>query len=125
MKKTIIFIVALCLLTGCTTTSGAKIDQNKLNQIKKGITTEKEVLSLLGDPNSRTVNSYGQTILSYSHSKMTGRITNYIPVVNFFVNGLDMKMELLIVSIDKTGKVESYYWGDSTRTLNSGLLNSQ
>ena len=65
MKKHLFFIVLLFQL-GCAT-SGKLIDQDKLSQIKEGVTTKQEVISLLGKPDMIIHTSDAKEIMMYTH----------------------------------------------------------
>ena len=110
------------LLFGCATV-GAPIKQNSLTQIKEGITTEKEVLSILGNPQMKTLNSDGKTIMLYSYTKVSNRAENFIPIVGLFTNTMDMNQQMLTILLDKSGVVEKYTMNDSDSKINSGLFN--
>ena len=121
MKK--LLAVLLCLgLSGCAT-SGKPIAQDKVLQIKEGITTKQEVLALLGNPSSDTLNGDGKEILMYMYVNYKTRASTFIPVVGLMTGGGDMKQQSVQILIDKTGKVEKYILTDSQTPVNSGLLN--
>jgi len=56
MKKLILLVITIAL-TGCATV-GKPIDQNKMSQIKEGITTEQEVVAILGNPYMKTLSQF-------------------------------------------------------------------
>lgn len=125
MNKNIIVVGIFSLfLSGCAT-SGTKIDQDKLTQIKKGVTTEQEVIAILGNPHTKTLSSDGKIIMFYQYVKVKNRASNFIPVVNIMTGGLDMQQQMLTVLVGVDGKVEQYTLNDSTSAINSGLLNTQ
>ncbi len=111
-------------ILGCAS-SGKKIEQNKVSQIKEGVTTEQEIISLFGPPYIKTLNSDGKIIMSYQYTKIKNRASNFIPVVNILNGGMDMHQQLLIVLINKEGKVEKYTINDANSEINSGLLNAK
>lgn len=122
MKRYSILIFFLIMLTGCATV-GKKVDQDKLGQIKEGVTSEQEVIRLLGNPYMKTLSSDGKTIMLYQYAKVKNRAANFIPVVNIFAGGMDMRQQMLTVLIGKNGKVDKYTMNDSNNAINSGLLN--
>lgn len=122
MKKYIFFFIFF-LISGCSTV-GNKIEQEKVSQIKEGVTTEQEVINILGKPYMKTLNSDGKIIMLYQYTKVKNRASNFIPVVGLINGGMDMQQQMLTVLIGKDGKVDKYTLNDSATAINSGLLNS-
>jgi len=123
MKRLVYLFITLVFLSGCVT-SGTKIDQNKVTQIKEGITTEQNVIQLLGNPYTKTLTSDGRTIMLYHYVKVKNRASNFIPVANLLVGGMDMQQQMLTVLIGQDGKVEKYTLNDSATPINSGMINT-
>ncbi|MDD4980245.1 MAG: outer membrane protein assembly factor BamE [Candidatus Omnitrophica bacterium] len=126
-KKTVIFlpfIISVSILLGCASV-GNKIEQDKVSQIKEGVTTGQEVVSLLGTPYMKTLDSNGKTIMLYQYTKVKNRASNFIPIVNIFGGGMDMRQQMLTILVDKEGKVEKYTLNDTNTEINSGLTNTK
>jgi len=124
MKQFYLIIICLILISGCATV-GTQINQANLAQIKKGVTTQKEVISLMGQPYMQTITSDGKIIMMYQYTKVKNRTANFIPVVNILAGGMDMKQQILQILIDENDIVEKYIFTDSNSDINSGLLNTQ
>ena len=123
MKK--ILTVLICLaLTGCAT-SGTRIQPDKVKQIKEGVTTQEEVIELMGKPFMQNLTSDGKIIMMYQYTKVKNRATNFIPIANLLAGGMDMEQQIFQVLIDKNGVVEKYMFTDTSSPINSGLLNTQ
>ena len=123
MKK--ILAVLICLgLIGCATT-GTRIEQDKVKQIKEGIATQEEVIALMGKPFMQNITSDGKIIMMYQYTKVKNRATNFIPVVNILAGGMDMEQQIFQILIDENGVVEKYIFTDTNSPINSGLLNIQ
>ncbi len=120
----LLFLFCIFISLGCATT-GKKIDQNKVSQIKEGVTTEQEVISLLGAPFMRTLDSNGKIIMVYQYAKIRNRASNFIPIVNILNGGMDMRQQMLTILIGKEEKVEKYTLNDANSEINSGLLNTK
>lgn len=118
-----VFLIAL-FMCGCATT-GTRIETDKVQQIKEGITTEKEVIDILGSPWQKTLGSDGKTLMVYQYTKVKNRAQNFIPIVGLLAGGMDMDQQMLTVLIGKDGKVEKYTFNDSKSPINSGLLNTR
>lgn len=123
MKKLFCILVMTILLSGCAS-SGTKIDQNRVRQIKEGVTTKEEVIRLLGNPFTQTLTSDKKVVMMFQYTKVKNRVSNFIPVVNLLAGGVDMKQQILQILIDENGLVEKYIFTDSDNPINSGLLNT-
>jgi hypothetical protein len=96
------FACCVLALTGCTsTTTGQKIETDKLAQIQKGKTTESEVVSLLGPPMSTMEIPGGKKVLNYSYTHAAGHATgtSFVPYVNFFAGRAKGSSEFQHVSL--------------------------
>jgi outer membrane protein assembly factor BamE (lipoprotein component of BamABCDE complex) len=123
MKNIFILLLAIVSMAGCAT-SGRAIDQNRVEQIKEGVTTEQEVIQLLGTPYMKTLDSNGKVIMLYQYTKVKNRASNFIPVVGLFNTKMDMQQKMLTVLVGKDGKVEKYTFNDSNSEIKAGLLNT-
>lgn len=72
MKKLLLALFCGALLAGCTYTnnyeSGTKIDVEKVNQIVKGKTTEADLVSMFGQPFSKSVVSQNESKWLYAYN---------------------------------------------------------
>ena len=119
--KEICLIILSALLIGCAT-MGTKIDENKLTQIKEGVTTKKEVIALLGPPFTVSLTSEGKTLMTYSYTKATAKGSSFIPIVGLFAGGSNVYMQTVQVLIGKDEKVEKYISNNSKDSVNTGLF---
>ncbi|MDD5568465.1 MAG: outer membrane protein assembly factor BamE [Candidatus Omnitrophica bacterium] len=122
--KNLILLAITIVLAGCASV-GKSIDQNKMSQIKEGVTTEQEVIAILGKPYMKTLFSDGKITMMYQYTKVKNRASNFIPIYNIFSSGMDMQQQMLTILIDKSGKVEKYTMNDSNTAINSGLVNTK
>jgi outer membrane protein assembly factor BamE (lipoprotein component of BamABCDE complex) len=121
MKKCLIpLLLVFCF--GCAT-YGKPLGMDKISQIKEGITTKQEVIGLLGNPNTDTLNGDGKELLMYIYTNYKTRPSTYIPVVGLMTGGGNMKQQSVQILVDKSGKVEKIISTDSSTLINSGLLN--
>jgi hypothetical protein len=108
-----IFIPLACLiLMGCATrtdTAGREIDTSKISEIKKGVTTSDELISLLGNPGEKSVKSEDEVVWKYDWIKSTSRTTMGWTGPNVDVNGYQKSLQVLL----KNGIVVNY-------TINEG-----
>ena len=79
MKKSMCVVCSMVLLTsvmtvGCATTStGTKVDANRVKQIERGTTTESDVVQMFGKPDSVKQSAKGKTLV-YSYTKAGGSV---------------------------------------------------
>src|SRR6266567_1214436 len=78
------------ILTGCMSV-GRNFEESKVSQIKKGETTEADLVQMFGAPQNRTLNSEGQTILTWMYSQSNVKGESFIPFAGAFVGGTDTK----------------------------------
>jgi len=123
VKKIVAVLICLGLI-GCATT-GTRIEQDKVKQIREGITTQEEVIALMGKPFMQNLTSDGKIIMMYQYTKVKNKAANFIPVVNILAGGMDMEQQIFQILIDENGVVEKYIFTDTNSPINSGLLNTQ
>ena len=103
MKLIPILLVA-GILCGCAS-SGRKIDETKVDQIKRGITTKEEVLKLIGSPETITKDADGNVTFLYHYVYAQTKGSTFIPIVGMFAGGVDTKQQGVTVRFDPTGLV--------------------
>ena len=97
---------AAALIVGCAST-GNNFDDSKVSQIKKGETTEADLLQMFGQPQSRSLNSEGQTILTWSYVEARVKGETFIPYAGAFMGGSTSAHKMLTVVL-LAGKVASF-----------------
>jgi len=120
MAKQILAVILLFgFLVGCATV-GRKIDFNKVDKIKIGVTTQKQVLSYLGSPDTITRQG-GQIIYMYQYVKVSSRPQNFIPIIGAFASGMDTQSQMVMIKINQDGIVKDVYSSISSSDIDSGL----
>ena len=104
-----IALVSAALFAGCASV-GNNFDDSKVSQIKKGETTEAELIQIFGEPQNRTVNSEGRTVLTWTYAESKVRGESFIPYAGVFVGGHDTKSKSLTVTL-QDGKAMSFASG--------------
>ena len=77
---------AILVLSACTST-GTRVDQEKLSTFVKGKTTYSEVIQQLGKPDQSTTKEDGTATIKYMYKQTVGEAANYIPFVGGFIEG--------------------------------------
>ncbi|MBX4210629.1 outer membrane protein assembly factor BamE [Candidatus Parcubacteria bacterium] len=126
MRKLIclLSVVFISLCVGCASEQGARVDSNKVSQIKKGVTTKDEVVQMLGDPVSVSMLPGGGRMMLYMHNKITTQGQSFVPYVGMFTAGGNTERQTLQISINKDGIVEDYEFSDRQGTMTNNVLGS-
>ena len=113
-------VVALAILTGCVS-SGRKLDPDRVDQIRKGVTTRAGVLELLGSPDQMTRDGNGNVTMFWQFTKATAKATNFIPVVNLFAGGADIQNQSVVVVIGANGIVTDLQYSSGGTEIGENL----
>jgi outer membrane protein assembly factor BamE (lipoprotein component of BamABCDE complex) len=107
-----ILIPLACLtLMGCATRTdiaGSEFDTSKISEIKKGVTTSDELVSLLGTPGEKSVKTEDEVIWKYEWIKSTSRTTMGWTGPNVVIDGYQKSLQVLI----KNGVVVNYTFNE-------------
>jgi outer membrane protein assembly factor BamE (lipoprotein component of BamABCDE complex) len=79
-------VLMLLVLSACTST-GTKVDQEKLSSFVKGKTTYSEVIQQLGKPDQSETHNDGTVIIIYTHKESVAKVANFIPFAGGFIEG--------------------------------------
>ncbi len=97
----------LPLLSGGCASAGRNFDDSQVSKIQKGVTTEQDLITMFGQPEQRSMNSEGQTVLTwmYTHGHVNGK--SFIPFAGAFMGGTNSESKSLTVTL-KDDKVVTY-----------------
>jgi outer membrane protein assembly factor BamE (lipoprotein component of BamABCDE complex) len=101
MKFRLITMVSLVVLSlsGCATSSysvGKNFSSTNVSQIIKGKTTGEEIVTLFGEPYSKTVISSTDQKWIYMHSEGTTKAQSYIVTMDVKTTGKQKMLDILI-----------------------------
>lgn len=97
MKKIISIITLSAIICGCASV-GRKLDESKIDQIKQGVTTQQQVLQLVGSPDQMTRDGTGAVTFQYIYAHATTRASSFIPVYGAFAGGANVQNQMLMVT---------------------------
>ncbi len=106
LARCLVLAASVALLGGCSST-GNNFDDSKVSQIKKGETTEAQLIQMFGEPQRRGVNSEGATTLMWMYTESSVKGESFIPYAGPFVGGSRHKQKTLNVTL-QDGKVQSF-----------------
>lgn len=103
MKAIYSWLFLLCIvLCGCSTatnhvTTGRDLDESKISQIKKGITTADGIVALYGEPDSKVIVSTDQVMWHYTYRTEEHKIHSamFSPVVEH-ITGYKKNLDILL-----------------------------
>lgn len=98
---------AAILFNGCAST-GQNFSSDKVSQIKKGETTEADLVQWFGPPENRSLNSEGNATLTWNYVESTVKGESFIPYAGHFLGGTRSKHKMLMVSLGSDRKVTSF-----------------
>ncbi len=101
-----ISLCAALLVAGCAST-GTNFDESRLSEIRKGETTEAQLVGLFGQPESRSINSENVTTLAWVYAEARVKGESFIPYAGAFMGGTRSKSKTLTVLLAED-KVTGY-----------------
>lgn len=110
-----------CLLTAFAlscASAGNNFDESKISQIKKGQTTETDLLKMFGEPENRIVNSDGGLTLTWVYSEARVKGESFIPYAGAFMGGTKAKNKTLSAVLTNNIVASFTYSGGGTETRN-------
>lgn len=137
---TVITAIAILIFTAsCVSTSvGTKMSAEKVQQLKKGVTTRAEVENLFGQPLTTSMLGDGRKMMVYNYYgtkvKPTGLgktfLSTLVPGGDLFIGGgarADQEQQMLQIMLTKDGVVEDYEFANnaSVTKTSGGLLTQQ
>jgi hypothetical protein len=102
-------LIAVCITTlvGCMSV-GTNIDTSKISKIKKGVTTEADLLNLFGEPNQQSVSGNGLQTMEWTYVQSNITAQSFIPVVGDVFGGAKSANKSLRVTLGGNGKVQDF-----------------
>ncbi|WP_071841385.1 outer membrane protein assembly factor BamE domain-containing protein [[Enterobacter] lignolyticus] len=94
--KIIFTAIMIATLAGCSTGTSTYFAQKDIDSIKKGVTSERSVLSMFGTPTSQSVDSQGNKKYRWDYDYDSGAGDDQVEV------------KTVDVTINKHGLVDSY-----------------
>jgi len=116
-----ISLSALCMFAAGCASAGNNFDESKISQIKKGETTEADLVGIFGDPIQRGLDSNGMTTLTWMYVESRAKGESFIPYAGPFIGGTRSKNKTLNVTLND-GKVANFnFSGGGTETRSNQL----
>ena len=110
------FLAAL-LFAGCVST-GNNFDESKLSEIRKGQTTEQDLMHMFGQPQNRIINSEGVLTLTWTYAESRVKGESFIPFAGAFAGGGKTRAKSLSVRLQNDKVTEFTFSGGGSETRN-------
>lgn len=131
MRLTLILtmLVMIMLSSACASSGNKKLKEisqtDIMSQLEEGKTTKAQVETILGQPNSISFTDSANEIWNYYYSTSTSHATNFIPYVNMFSQGHDVKTKELIILFNTEGVITKRTMRETTTEHKGGILGKQ
>ena len=128
MKKFIVtsFFIAIFSISGCSTSGNQKLknetSQSLQSKIIKNKTTKTELLTKLGEPDTRTTLDDGNEQWRYFMYNNQFNATTFIPVVGLFTGGSLTQSKTLDIDL-KGEAVSKWTFSTDNNNTKTGVLN--
>lgn len=112
-------VLALILISGCAS-SGTKVSESQIQEIKKGQTTYSEVLNIMGKPDmiSRTSDGTRVATYEYAHTQVDGK--TFIPFAGAFIGGGSTEVKTVEITFDANNVVKDYTVTEGQQDYHNG-----
>ncbi|EHT00597.1 TPA: hypothetical protein ACTVBQ_004348 [Klebsiella oxytoca] len=124
MKKMLIAVLAILPLASCTVHGNKSLIDETHQTVKlkivKGKTTQQEILTAFGEPQTRATNG-GQEMWSYSIMTGENQLSNYIPGLALLTSSSTAHIKSLDIWF-KGDVVDRYSFSQTTSKTSRGLL---
>lgn len=127
MKKfiTSAFFISALLISGCSTSGNQhlknKTSQSLQSKIIKNKTTKSEIITALGEPETKTTLDSGNEEWTYSMDNNQFDATTFIPVVGLLTGGSQTQAKTLEIEF-KGETVSKWSFSENTSRMNTGLI---
>ncbi|WP_396269503.1 hypothetical protein [Klebsiella pneumoniae] len=124
MKKMLIAVLVILPLTSCTVQGNKSLTDENHQTVKlkiiKGKTTQQEILTAFGEPQTRATND-GQEMWSYSSMTGESQLSNYVPGLALLTNSSTAHIRSLDIWF-KGDVVGRYNFSQTASKVTRGML---
>lgn len=124
MKKIFIAVLIILPLASCTVHGNKSLTDENHQTVKlkiiKGKTTQQEILTAFGEPQTRATND-GQEMWSYSSMTGESQLSNYVPGLALLTNSSTAHIKSLDIWF-RGDIVERYNFSQTASNISRGLM---
>jgi len=108
MKK-ILLLIMLSIMVSASVAAKENIDAEIGLKLREGITTEDEVVAMLGEPYAKTLDFDGNVIAVYNQEYVEKRVKDAVlPVAARGIWGTETRKQRLAITYGASGRVKEY-----------------
>lgn len=120
MKTKLMAVAASVLLVSGCMSSGVMINEQQVQQFKRGETTEAQIVAALGAPTTIT-NMNGVRSITYSGVHAQTRPESFIPYIGGLVGGSDVRHSSYTFRFDPNGRLADIISSESAMGTGTGF----
>ena len=117
--KQCILAITILALAGCAS-HGVMVSAEKVASLKRGVSTEADVIAVLGRPTTISVFN-GTRMLVYSGAQAQARPASFIPFIGPLVGGTDVQASMVMLRFDADGKLTDINSSQTNTGSGTGL----
>jgi hypothetical protein len=108
----------MALFAASCASVGNNFDDSKISDIKKGQTTEADLVKMFGDPQNRMMNSDTGLTLTWIYSEAKVKGESFIPYAGAFMGGTKAKSKTLSATLTNNLVASYTFTGGGMETRN-------
>ncbi|EBO9651613.1 hypothetical protein JP88_004646 [Salmonella enterica subsp. enterica] len=120
-----VFFISVFLISGCSTSGNQHLknetSQSLQSKIIKNKTTKSEIITALGEPDTRTTLDNGNEEWTYSMDNNQFDAATFIPVIGLLTGGSQTQAKTLEIEF-KGETVSKWTFSENKSRMNTGLL---
>lgn len=120
-----VFFISTFLIAGCSTSGNQRLknetSQSLQSKIIKNKTTKSEIITTLGEPETKTTLDSGNEEWTYSMDNNQFDATTFIPVVGLLTGGSQTQAKTLEIEF-KGETVSKWSFSENKSRVNTGLI---
>lgn len=99
------------------------VTDDQARQFTRGMTTERDVITKLGQPTSHVVKDDGSVQDVYIYTHASPNAVDFVPIVGTLAGGAHGKELTVTFSFDSKGVYQSYSSSNTNVDVHTGLMN--
>ena len=97
---------SILLLDSCAS-AGNNINESQVGQIRRGTTSEADLIRMFGPPNQRSISGNGESVLTWTYIQANVTPASFIPYAGAFLGGAQSANKSLTVFL-RGSRVSNY-----------------
>jgi len=119
--KTVLLLAICLVICGCATV-GNPMKAEQLTQLQDGVTTQAEVLKIMGEASDKTIIDTGEEKWTYIYTRATPTWGFFVPIVGMFESGATAKGQKLEILFNTNKIVKKHAVSNPKTTIKTGIF---